>query len=194
MADPALSAEIVRQRTSELLGMPELDLSYVTDELVAEDASVKNLEGLGPPEGIDTATLWGNNTRYGAVTINGVTHQCYWFNQGGDITNQSTACGSGFRYYATTALWHHTYQGKCQSGRERWSFSRYGFQPKHNHNRAFFVHEKTLDCTSSEASFLSRLRAGTCFRIKPAPHAPAPRRPPSSPPRCTEPAAGAGLR
>lgn len=122
MADKLTLEEVVA-KTRDLLG-DGVDFSYITQELVDGDNAEPDSRIVeAANKGIDRATCWGNNARYGARTVGGVTYQGYWFDSG---TNQnwpplSHACGSGHRHFVTINV-HHTMLGTCPNGREKWRF------------------------------------------------------------------------
>lgn len=119
-----LTLEEVVAKTRELLG-DGVDLSYITQELVDGDYAEPESRVIeAATKGVTAARCFGNNTRYGARIVGGVTYHGYWFDSG---TNQSWpglnhACGSGYRHFVTIDF-HHTMLGICtNNGREKWRF------------------------------------------------------------------------
>jgi hypothetical protein len=125
-----LTKEVVQRKTLEILKKDDLDVSYITQELVDSDNNGGHTNGeellSSDTEGAPLLTLWGNNARYGTVTINGQNWQCYYYEYGGNAptSNRNLACGTNKTFYLLMQDWHHTYDGNCQSGRERWRFDR----------------------------------------------------------------------
>jgi len=96
-----------------------IDYSYITDETMAADAAL----GADAEASSTAAILYGNNSRYGTRTINGVNYQVYYFDTEGDCSKRSDGCGSRSVCWARMDMWHHQYLSKCGNGRELWSFS-----------------------------------------------------------------------
>jgi hypothetical protein len=126
-----LTKEEVLKQTSETLKQSELNLDYITQVLVDSDGD--------HTEGSDTSTsndeesvlltLYGNNARTSIRIINGVNWNVYYYEYGdatssAPTSNRNLACGIGKTFWLKLQDWHHTYDGKCPSGRERWRFDR----------------------------------------------------------------------
>lgn len=110
----------VKAKSAEAFGSVA-DLSYITKEIVDADNKRNTAEPFGDNKSL-TATVWyGNNARYGARTVDGVTYQGYWFENDGAATLGGICSekATGF----VTVDWHHKYLGKCPNGREKWSFT-----------------------------------------------------------------------
>ena len=122
MQDNSLTVDSVREETKKLLGRDDINYDYITDETVAADAALGDESALDTDDTI--TTYYGNNARYGLVTINGVNKQVYFFNNGDQQASQGNMCGTSWTLYLLTDYWHHNYLGKCGNGRESWSFTR----------------------------------------------------------------------
>ena len=120
MANEKLDAESVRQESRNRLGEGP-DYSYITDELVAQDAARNDdPRPFGKDDAAVNTTWYGNNARYGAREVDGVTYQGYWFENDG--YGNPDGCSTAYTGFVTVN-WNHQYLGVCQSGRERWAFS-----------------------------------------------------------------------
>ena len=117
----SLDAAAIRSKTIELLGKPDIDVSLITEESVAADSARAEATPFAD-DSLALKTVWyGNNARYGARVVNGVTYQGYWFENDGQASGPG-ACSTAYTGFVTVN-WHHAYLGKCPSGRERWSFT-----------------------------------------------------------------------
>lgn len=109
------------EETKRRLGEEGVNFDYLTDELISQDAERDEAKPFGSDDDVQTNTVWyGNNARYGARTVGGVTYQGYWFEN--DCNGGPDGCSircTGF----VTVRWHHRYLGRCPNGRERWSFT-----------------------------------------------------------------------
>ncbi|MGK5049681.1 hypothetical protein ACQ4WP_27880 [Janthinobacterium sp. GB4P2] len=123
-----LTLEEVTKKTAEILKLGNDQLGYITQDLVDAD----NIRDIGDADGsagnFDKTVklvLYGHNTRYGAVVINGVTYQCYWFEYGGAAPTKDPglACGNFKTYYLRMDQFDHNYLDKCSDKTERWSFT-----------------------------------------------------------------------
>ena len=118
-----MSNKTLQEDARVSFGTDGADFSYITEDLVRSDAALGPEAEVSSGPQVLAAVLYGNNVRYGSRVINGTTYQVYYFEHGGTYTNSNDACGNKLTAWARQDVWHHTYLGKCPSGREKWSFS-----------------------------------------------------------------------
>jgi hypothetical protein len=121
-----MNKEEVVKMTSAILKRNEADLGYITQEMVESDSQDKqtNAATFEAASGEDKVkrVFFGNNARYGTVTINGQNWQCYYFEGNNPPTAYNTVCATTRTWYLLLQAYDHTYLGKCNSGREAWRF------------------------------------------------------------------------
>lgn len=113
MSDSIMSAEECREATRKLFG-DEIDYSYITDELLADDA--KNGDDVIVQKSAEFRDYYGNNPRLEDRVINGVRIRGTLVNYDGN-GSIGYGCGSSNSGWFNPNEWVQESFGTCPNGR-----------------------------------------------------------------------------